>query len=236
MPSETDTVAYTRGGTNLRLHLSPDVSQPNYYTDFLVENLADCRGRQCLEIGCGCGIVCLAMARAGAKAVVGVDINANAVELSQLNARRNSLAHCATFRTAAFPHGMPQSRFDVVVTEPPNIPTPPDQLGGDTPFHWTNEGGTTGRDVVDSFIEHVPRFLESGGVFQLLQADFVGERETMRLLKAAGFDSVTVQKRQVRPGPLTRSRIGYIEEATGYEFKCDRRGPYFHLVLFTAGG
>jgi hypothetical protein len=25
----------------------------------------------------------------------------------------------------------------------------------------------------------------------------------------------------------------YIEQATGYRFKYDRKGPYFYLVLFT---
>jgi release factor glutamine methyltransferase len=69
------------------------------------------------------------------------------------------------------------------------------------------EGGRSGRLLLDRICTEAPRFLRPGGVVLLTQSTIIGERETLELLRAAGLEAATIERRRSPLGPLMRERV-----------------------------
>lgn len=115
-------------------------------------------GDRVLDVGTGSGYVASVLADAGADAV-GVDLSPLACEQARANGVevvRGDLL--APFRAAA---------FDLVVFNPPYLPTPEDREWDDWMEHALS-GGEDGRRLVDPFLDDVERVLAPGGDALLL--------------------------------------------------------------------
>ncbi|MFC7076354.1 HemK2/MTQ2 family protein methyltransferase [Haloarcula halophila] len=115
-------------------------------------------GMRALDVGTGSGYVAAELAEAGADAV-GVDLS----PLACRQARQNGVQTVRGDLVAPF-----QSlSFDLVVFNPPYLPTPSETEWDDWMEHALS-GGEDGRRLVDPFLSSVGRVLETDGEVLLL--------------------------------------------------------------------
>jgi release factor glutamine methyltransferase len=150
----------------LAIELHSEIYEPAEDTFQLLEVLEVNECDRVLEIGTGCGIITLECARRGAK-VVCTDINPRAVEFTQSNYSKNlSLlkgnveVRCGNLFSVV----KPDERFDVVIFNPPYLPTrAKDRIGGSGWFDVATDGGATGLVVTKRFIEDLHKHLNKNG-------------------------------------------------------------------------
>ena len=126
-------------------------------------------GERVVEIGCGLGLAALAAAREGAR-VLATDMNPNALSVVMEEANLNSIkVDC--LRTDLF-RGL--RRFDVVLFNPPYLPTRPEDRDIDP---WNNlalDGGKDGWAVLRPFLSALPEHLSPGGRAYVVLASVSG--------------------------------------------------------------
>ncbi|AIU69567.1 protoporphyrinogen oxidase [Thermococcus eurythermalis] len=171
-------------GLKIRLH--PDVYEPAEDTFLLAENLAVKEGDIALDVGAGTGLIALLMARK-ARYVLGVDINPIAVELARENARINNIKN-VEFRVSDLFENV-SGKFDVITFNAPYLPGEPEE-----PIDFALVGGERGREVLDRFIQEVPRYLKPRGTVQIVQSSITGVEETLRKLREVGLKGKVVAK------------------------------------------
>jgi release factor glutamine methyltransferase len=135
-----------------------------------------------LDVGTGSGYVGHVAHEQGAR-VVAADLNPHACREARergLSVVRGDLL--APFRADS---------FDLVLFNPPYLPTPPDQAWGD----WMEpalSGGEDGRRLVDPFLEDVGRLLKPGGEVLLLISSLTDVDAVTGFAAEQGLDSEEV--------------------------------------------
>ncbi|MXR51533.1 methyltransferase domain-containing protein [Halovenus sp. WSH3] len=159
-------------------------------------------GLRVLDVGTGSGYLATRLRNETDADAVGVDLNPEACQ-------------------QAFEAGVPVVRgdmfeafrdeaFDVVVCNPPYLPTPPEQEWDD----WMERalsGGEDGRAMVDPFLDGVGRVLADGGTAYLLLSTLTGPDEVRAYARERGLDSEIIAEEshpfekllvvRFRPGP-----------------------------------
>ncbi len=120
------------------------------------------------DLGTGTGAILLALLHEWPNATgLGIDIDEGAIETARANAQTLGLADRAQFRRADFAEDM-NERFDVVVSNPPYIPSRDiDALAPevrDFDPRRALDGGDDGLDAYRSIALRIPRLLREGGV------------------------------------------------------------------------
>jgi release factor glutamine methyltransferase len=157
-------------------------------------------GERVLEIGAGLGLAAVLAARAGAR-VVATDIVPTAVETIRANAVLNGVAVDARLGDAYAP--VAGERFDLIASNPPQMPTPPGRARGDATAAADN-GGLDGWEVLDRIIAGAPDHLTAGGRLVFTIFAFLGRKAALAKCEAAGL-SPRVVASEMQSFP----RIGY---------------------------
>jgi release factor glutamine methyltransferase len=134
-----------------------------------------------LEVGVGSGYVADRIATETDAEVIGCDINPEAC----LRARSRGIE---TVRSNLMGPFLADS-FDVVVFNPPYLPTPP-QREWDDPMEHALSGGEDGRRVIRPFLSDVGRVLRRGGRAYLLVSSLTDIDVVADLAASAGLDAV----------------------------------------------
>jgi len=152
----------------LDFEVAPGVLIPRHDTETLVEEAVRLCGnaRKVLDIGVGSGCIAVALARllSGA-AVVGVERSPEALAIARRNAEKHGVT--LTLREGSLFEPLTGERFDLIVSNPPYIPTA--DLAGLQPevrdFEPTGalDGGTDGLDFYRLIIPAAPEFLNPDG-------------------------------------------------------------------------
>lgn len=160
-------------------------------------------GSRVLDLCTGSGILALAAAAEGAD-VTAVDVSRRAVATVRLNARRQRLAVRAVRGRLFEP--VVEERFDLVVSNPPYVPSPTDELPRRGPSRaWA--AGRDGRAVLDAICDQVADHLAPGGAVLLVHSSLIGEQATLDRLGRAGLRGAAVVERRTGPlGPLMREQ------------------------------
>jgi S-methylmethionine-dependent homocysteine/selenocysteine methylase/SAM-dependent methyltransferase len=139
-------------------------------------------GKRCLDVGCGSGLLSIQLALNGAEHVHGVDIQRHAVANSLANAFRNGVADQISGAEVDIYTYEPDEEYDVVVASLYQMPVDPfEQFTGHRPLdYW-------GRNLVDHFLELLPRLLAPGGVAYLMQLSILSQLRTAELVEQAGL-------------------------------------------------
>jgi release factor glutamine methyltransferase len=176
------------------------VQPPKAGSLFFCRHLVARPGARVLEIGSGLGLAAVFMARAGA-AVVATDVVADAVDLIRVNAVLNGVTVDARLGDCYAP--VAGERFDLICTNPPQMPTPPGRARTDTAAAADN-GGVDGWEILDRVIRGAPGHLAPGGRLVFTVFAFLGRKGAFARLEAAGLTpSIIASETQAFP------RIGY---------------------------
>ncbi len=185
------------------------------------------RGGTVLDLCTGSGAIAVAAALAGARSVTAVDLSARAVLTTRLNARLNAV-RVEALRGDLFA-AVPGRRFDVIVSNPPYLPSTGHRLPQHGPARHT-EAGPGGRLLLDRVIAAAPGHLTAGGLLLVTHSSLNGERETRERMRAAGLQPAVEERRSGALGPLLAARAPALE-ATGMLAPGERRED----VLVLAG-
>jgi methylase of polypeptide subunit release factors len=140
------------------------------------------------------------MARAGA-AVVATDVVAEAVDLIRVNAVLNGVTVDARLGDCYAP--VAGERFDLICTNPPQMPTPPGRARTDAAAAADN-GGVDGWEILDRVIRGAPDHLAPDGRLVFTIFAFLGWKAAFARLEAAGLTpSIVASETQAFP------RIGF---------------------------
>jgi release factor glutamine methyltransferase len=155
------------GAIRLELADSPLVYAPSDDTELLASAAlaAAVSGSSILEIGTGSGAVILSLAKSGQmfKALVAVDISKEAVETAKANAKKNGVPSAAVrFLQSDLFASLPSSRFDLILFNPPYLPTAhSDKVKGS--LNLALDGGRDGLKTVRRFLAEAGHFLAPDG-------------------------------------------------------------------------
>jgi release factor glutamine methyltransferase len=133
--------------------------------------------QRALDVGTGSGYVAARVAETGA-CVIGSDLNPHACR----QAREHGLEVVRTDLVSGFG----TEEFDVVLFNPPYLPTDPESASDD----WMERalsGGESGRAVVEPFVGAVSRVLRPEGFVLVLVSSLTGLEEVESLAREAGF-------------------------------------------------
>ena len=142
-------------------------------------------GDRVLEVGTGSGLIAAELTKV--TWVVATDINPHAV----LCARKRGVDVVQSDLFCGI-----RSIFDLIVFNPPYLPTQPEERIDDWLEHAL-DGGLNGRVVIERFSAAVDRVLAPGGRILLLISSVTGLPEVRDLFFKAGFVSEIVLRRNV---------------------------------------
>ena len=149
-------------------------------------------GERVLEVGTGSGWVAESVARETRGDVVAADLNPHACRPARARATELAAESGDTFEvvTADLVSAFAPASFDVVLFNPPYLPTDPENEWGD----WMERalsGGESGRAVIEPFLDTVGRVLAPGGRVLLLVSSLAGYDAVVDYADERGF---TVEK------------------------------------------
>lgn len=164
----------SKGFWTLDLAVSPATLVPRGDSETLLSCLLDyCpdthSSKAMLDLGTGTGCLLLAALAEYPEAWgIGVDINPEAAVLAQGNARRCGLADRALFMAGVWDNALQGQRFDVVLSNPPYIPTADlAELMPEVRLHEplaALDGGVDGMEAYRDLCARMPRLLTPDGV------------------------------------------------------------------------
>ena len=159
------------------------VQPPKAGSLFFCRHLDVRSGERVLEIGAGLGLAAVLAAKAGAR-VVATDVVPAAVEIIRANAALNGVTIDARLGDCYVP--VAGERFDLICSNPPQMPTPPGRERRDATAAADN-GGVDGWEILDRVIVGAPAHLAPGGRLVTTIFAFLGLKGAFRRLEAAGL-------------------------------------------------
>lgn len=176
-------------------------------TDAVLGEIANSeRALTVLELCAGTGYVSVAAARAGAR-VTALDVNPTAVTNTRFNAflnRRQVRTVRADVRDLP-----PLPRFDLIVANPPYVPTDIDELSTGQALAYN--GGMDGRALIDPVCRQAASLLAPGGSLLLVHSEVNDVDRTCDLLRRTGLVPSVLACRSIPFGPLMSARVALLE-------------------------
>ena len=193
----------------LRIPL-PGVFKPRSDSLMLADQIGRERlvaGSRVLDVCTGSGVLAIAAARAGAAQVTAVDISARAVLAAGLNARLNGVR--LRLRRGDLFQPVRGERFDLIVSNPPYIPSEDDKLPGRGPRRAL-DAGPDGRFFLDRICSSAPEYLAPGGAVLLVHSSICSEQATLDALRRGGLEGTVVCHRPGALGPVVSQRASML--------------------------
>lgn len=165
-------------------------------------------GSKVLDLCCGTGALSVAALRAGAGRVVAVDISRRA----QLNTWFNGIVNRSPIdaRRGDLTDAVGDDLFDLVISNPPYVPT----LGDELPTAGIErawDAGMDGRAVLDRIAATAPSSLVPGGRMLLLQSTLSGVEKTEAILEERGMTVTVMAEKSIPFGPVMHARRKMLE-------------------------
>ena len=133
-------------------------------TELLVPFARRARGRTVLEIGTGAGRIAVEAARQGAARVVATDLNPHALRVARALARARRVR--IDLVRADLARGL--GRFEVVLANPPYLPTRPHERDRSRWVNLALDGGADGCRSLARILARLPAHLAPAGVAYVL--------------------------------------------------------------------
>lgn len=170
-------------------------------------------GRRVLDLCTGSGVVAIAAAQLGAAAVTAFDICPQAVRCTSDNVRDAGVFVDA--RLGSWTSALADGPFDLVVSNPPYVPTGPEADGEHIPFDagpaWAWNAGADGRLVLDPLCDRAPELLADGGTMLIVQSELADADQSVQRLRRAGLYAEVMMTQLIPFGPVLSARAIWLE-------------------------
>lgn len=171
-------------------------------------------GGRILDLCTGSGFVAIAAAEMGCASVAAFDICPHAVRCSRGNAVLAGVE--VDVREGSWLEAVDCAPFDVVVANPPYVPSPPgdgpELLYPGTGPSWAWNAGPDGRLVLDPLCESAPKLLCDGGSLLLVHSAIAGVRQSLDRLKWSGMTAEVVANKWIPFGPVMSARAKWLAD------------------------
>jgi len=149
------------------------------------------RSDRVLEVGTGSGLIAATVGKEAP--VVATDINPHAA----VSARRQGIdiVRCNLMDALS-------GKFDLVLFNPPYLPTEPHERIDDW-LEYALDGGKTGRATLERFAASVGRVLAPGGRILVLISSLTGQNEVKALFANEGYSAEVVREEKVEDEVLS---------------------------------
>ncbi|GHK01954.1 methyltransferase [Streptomyces sp. Y2F8-2] len=164
-------------------------------------------GADVLDLGTGSGALALEAARLGAR-VTAVDISWRAVLAARVNALLSGQR--ISVRRGDLTAAVPGRRFDLVVSNPPYVPSPVAGSPRGSARAW--DAGWDGRLLLDRICDAAPGYLRAHGVLLLVHSALSGVDETLDRLTSAGLSAGVTDRVPIPFGRVLRSRLAWLRQ------------------------
>lgn len=165
------------------IELHPEVYDPAEDSFLFLEAIKINKNDTVLEVGTGCGLIAIFCARLGAN-VICTDVNPFAIELVKKNymMNQNILKGNLEIRIGdLFSPILSSETFDVIIFNPPYLPTKKDELVGKW-FDTATNGGEDGLLITKRFIEELPIYLNKNGSAYFVFSSLSDRKKLERIL------------------------------------------------------
>lgn len=216
------TIAYSVPCDSLEIY---GVYPPQHDSQLLIDILEKtelAQDRRVLDLCTGSGVVAIAAAELGAASVTALDICPRAVRCSRGNAVHAGVE--IDVREGSWSGALDYAPFDVIVSNPPYVPTPP---AGDTEVipitagpAWAWNAGVDGRMVLDPLCESAASLLASGGSMLLVQSVLSDVEQSLESLRSTGLRAEAVASQCIPFGPVLSARAGWLEVTSRIQKGC----------------
>lgn len=171
-------------------------------------------GRRVLDLCTGSGFVAIAAAEMGCTSVTAFDICPHAVRCTRENAVLAGVD--VDVREGTWIDALECGPFDVVVANPPYVPTPPgggvEAIRASAGPSWAWNAGPDGRLVLDPLCEAAPKLVCDGGSLLLVHSALAGVQQSLDRLKWAGMRAEVIASKWIPFGPVMTARAKWLEE------------------------
>ncbi len=172
-------------------------------------------GRRVLDLCTGSGFVAIAAAGMGCASVTAFDICPHAVRCSRGNAAGAGVV--VDVREGSWTRALDLAPFDVVVTNPPYVPTPPragpEAIPAAAGPSWAWNGGADGRSILDPLCRAAPELLGERGSMLMVQSGFADAGRSLDILRSAGMYAEIVASERIPFGRVLAARAAWLEGA-----------------------
>jgi len=200
------------------ISVAHNVYQPQEDSRLLVDAMhhsALIPGRRVLDLCTGSGFVAIAAAEMGCASVTALDICPQAVGCCRANVALAGVE--VDVREGSWMDAVDRAPFDVVMANPPYVPTPP---GDDSASICASAGpslawnaGADGRLILDPLCEAAPKLLCDGGSLLLVHSAIAGVQQSLDRLKWAGMEGEVIASKWIPFGPVMSARAKWLEDA-----------------------
>jgi release factor glutamine methyltransferase len=163
-------------------------------------------GGTALDVCTGSGLLAITAGLSGAREVTAVDVSRRALVTARLNARLNGVTLRALRGDLFAP--VEAERFDVIVSNPPYVPSRDIPARGRSRA-W--DAGPDGRTFIDRLCAEAPEHLGPGGPLLIVHSSIVGTGESIRRLEAGGLSAEVAATHRGELGPLMTARARDLE-------------------------
>jgi release factor glutamine methyltransferase len=201
-----------KGFWKIMLSVTPDVLTPRPDTESIMDVVLPAFPENMpfslLDLGVGSGAIMLAiLAERPAAKALGIDSSSEALAVARENAANLDLNNRAAFMHGDWTAGLGDETFDVVVSNPPYIPTADiETLDPEVRDHEPRlalDGGADGLDAYRLLAPEILRVLKRGGLFAV-EIGYDQSAAVEALFREAGAQSVrTVKDLAVRDRVVT---------------------------------
>jgi release factor glutamine methyltransferase len=179
-----------------------------------MERSALAPGRRVLDLCTGTGVVAIAAAELGAASVTAFDICPRAVRCSRGNAVHAGVD--VDVRQGSWTGALGYAPFDVIVSNPPYVPTPPvddsDKIASAAGPSWAWNAGPDGRLVLDPLCESASDLLCDGGSLLLVQSMIADAQRSLDILRSNGLSAEVVATQWIPFGPVMSARARWLAD------------------------
>lgn len=159
------------------------VYPPAEDTFLLIDNLIINDTDKVLEIGTGSGVVSIS-ASLKCLEVTSTDINPHAIKCAESNIKLNNRENITVILSDLFENI--EDKYDLILFNTPYLPVIEEEhVDDDYSKAW--DGGESGREVIDKFIEQAPSYLKKGGRIQLVQSSLSDNEKTLKIFEKMGL-------------------------------------------------
>lgn len=194
---------------DLKIELFPHVYKPQTDTFFLIDFALPKPEDIALELCAGCGIISLHLSPV-AKKVYATDFNPYAVANAKHNAKINGIWNIQIQQGDLY-ESVKDQRFDLIVANPPYVPTPPNWETQDI-IETAFNAGEDGRIIIDRIIQGLPNHITSNGRFIMVQSSLADIEKTRTQLQTLNFHTRVIAEKWLPLGPVSRGRYHWLKQ------------------------